>query len=312
MSILQLRMKKIINEAPLHTMILPAVVIVILVSYFPLYGIIIGFKDYDIFKGIWASSWAGKAGFEHFLDFFSAPSFGTLIRNTVLIAFLKLGLLSFPPMILAICLNEVRNHRFKRITQTVSYLPHFISWVVVGGIMYNIFNPTNGPVNQLLISLNLMDQSVDFISSEKYFWPILILSQLWKDMGYNSILYLAVIASIDLQLYEAIDIDGGGRWAKVMHVTWPSVKGTFMILFILGCGQIMSGADATFEQCYVLGNAANRNVSDVLDTFILRTGLENARYSFATAAGLFKSVINLALLIMANKLSKSMTEKSLF
>jgi len=209
-------------------------------------------------------------------------------------------------------LNEVSNMRFKKITQTVSYLPHFISWAVAGGLVYNFLNPSNGPVNDILLRLHIIDGPVDFISGNKYFWPLLVITHIWKDIGWSSIIYLAVIASIDPNLYEAIDIDGGGRWAKICHITWPFLKGTFVILFIMACGKIMSGAGDTFDQCYVFGNFANRDTSDILDTYILRVGLQNGRYSFSTAVNLFKSVINLMLFISANTISKWLTEKSLF
>lgn len=309
---LSVRLNKLLAQKTLHLLILPALICYTLVAYFPMYGMIIAFKNYSIFKGIWGSPWAANHGFEHFIEFFNSPNFIPVVRNTLIIAVLKLGLLSITPVILAILFNEITSMKFKRIGQTISYLPHFISWVVVGGLMYSLLNPKNGPLNLLFVNIGLFNQPVDFISSEKTFWPVAVISELWKEIGYTSILYLAVITSIDVQLYEAIDIDGGGRWAKAIHITWPALKGTFVILFILGCGQIMSGAESSFEQCYVLGNEANRSVSDILDTFILRVGLENARFSFASAVGLFKAVINLALLLASNKISKMLTEQSLF
>ncbi len=304
--------KQIIKDKALHLMILPSLIIVIVMAYFPMYGVMIAFKRFNLFEGVLGSPWANSNGFEHFIDFFNSPQAFSVIRNTICIAFLKLTLTMFPPVLLAIMLNELQSQRFKKITQTISYLPHFISWAVIGGLIYNFLNPSSGPVNDLLISLNIIQQPIDFISTDVYFWPLLVLSHIWKDIGWSSILYLAVIATIDPNLYEAIEIDGGGRWVKAYYVTWPYLKGTFMILFIMACGKIMSGAGDTFDQCYVFGNVANRNTSDILDTFILRTGLENARYSFATAVNLFKSIINLILLVSANALSKKLTEKSLF
>ena len=312
MHALGVKLNKLKDERALHLFILPALICYAVVAYFPMYGMIIAFKNYNIFKGILGSPWASNFGFEHFIEFFNSPNFGTLLRNTLVIAFLKLGLLSIAPVILAMFFNEISSMKFKRIGQTISYLPHFISWVVVGGLMYSLLNPKNGPLNLFFVQVGLINSPIDFISAENTFWPVVVLSQLWKDIGYSSILYLAVITSIDVQLYEAIDMDGGGRWAKAIHVTWPALKGTFVILFILSCGQIMSGADSTFDQCYVLGNEANRNVSDIFDTYILRAGLENARFSYASAIGIFKSVINLLLLLSSNKISKLLTEKSLF
>jgi len=301
------------NERILHLMILPSVLCVILFSYFPMYGILAAFKRFSLFKGVLSSPWAKLYGFEHFADLFNAPDFGSIMRNTLVIAFLKLGLLSFPPIILAIILNEVKGVRFKKAAQTISYLPHFVSWVVVGGILFSLLAPMpNAPLNKLLLNLRLIGEPVDIINNTGAFWPLLLLSDMWKEAGWSSILYLAVIAGIDMELYEAIDIDGGGRWAKIRHVTWQSAKGTFIIMFILACGNIMNGMGETFEQCYVLGTAANRDVSMILDVYVLRVGIENGRYSFAAAAGLFKSVINLFLLLGANALSRRVTGKGLF
>lgn len=284
----------------------------VLFAYVPMYGVLIAFKRYNLFQGILGSPWAANFGFEHFIDFFKTPESYPVMRNTIVIALLKLVLTSIPPVILAIILNEVRNMAFKKVTQTISYLPHFVSWAVVGGLVFNFLDPTSGPLNNVLLHMGLIHESIDFISSTHYVWTILVLSDMWKTMGWSSIIYLAVIVSIDPTLYEAIDMDGGGRWAKIRYVTWPFLKGTFMILLIMTCGKIMSGAVDTFDQCYIFGNASNRATSDILGTYILRVGLGNARYSFATAVNLFQSIINLALLLSANKLSKWLTDKSLF
>ena len=301
------------NERLLHLMTLPSVVGVILFSYLPMYGILAAFKRLSLFKGVFGSPWAKLYGFEHFADLFNAPDFGLIMRNTLVIAFLKLGLLSFPPIILAIMLNEIRGLKFKKVTQTVLYLPHFVSWVVVGGILFSILAPMPGaPFNKLFMGLRLLKGPVDIINNTRAFWPLLLISDMWKEAGWSSILYLAVIAGVDQELYEAIDIDGGGRWAKIRHVTWQAAKGTFIIMFILACGNIMNGMGETFDQCYVLGTAANRDVSMILDVYVLRVGIDNGRYSFATAAGLFKSVINLFLLLGSNALSKRVTGKGLF
>jgi len=212
------KLNKFLSQKTLHLLILPALICYTLVAYFPMYGMIIAFKNYSIFKGIWGSPWAANNGFEHFIEFFNGPNFWFLIRNTLIIAILKLGLLSIAPVIMAILFNEITSMKFKRIGQTISYLPHFISWVVVGGLMYSLLNPKNGPLNMLFVNMGLFSQPVDFISSEKTFWPVAVLSELWKEIGYTSILYLAVITSIDVQLYEAIEIDGGGRWAKATSI----------------------------------------------------------------------------------------------
>lgn len=294
----------------LHMMILPSLLATILFNYLPLYGIVIAFKRYDVFTGIWASPWVG---FENFIDFFSAPNFSLVLRNTLVISVLKLGLLSLPPVVLALMLNETSHRRFKKTAQTVSYLPHFISWVVAGGMIYNFLRPTpTSPLNALLLSLGLVNEPVDLIADRNFFWPLVVLSDFWKEVGWGSIIYLAVIAGIDQEMYEACEIDGGGRWTKAIHITWPHMLGTFMILLILRCSQFMQGTGETFDQVYVLASQFNRSVSDIFDTLILRVGLEHGRYSYATAAGLFKSVINLAILITVNKVSWRLTGKGLF
>ncbi|TFH04980.1 MAG: sugar ABC transporter permease [Spirochaetales bacterium] len=305
--------RRFVNERVLHLMILPSVIAVILFSYFPMPGIIIAFKNFSIFKGIWGSPWARNSGFEHFVDLFNSPLFGLVLRNTIAIAVLKLSLLLIPPIILAIILTEIRGTGFKKVTQTISYLPHFVSWVIVGGIMFSLLSPMpDSPINRVLMSLGLVREPVDIINNPVWFWPLLVMSEMWKEVGWGSILYLAVIAGINPELYEAVYIAGGGRWAKIRYVTLPSITSTFVIVFILACATIMSGFGDTFDQVFVLNTAANRSASLTLDLYALRIGLEGGQYSFATAIGLFKSIINLVLLISANHLSKRVTDKSLF
>lgn len=293
-------------------MILPALLAVLLFNYLPIYGLIIAFKNFNVFEGVLDSPWARDRGFEHFIDFFNSAQVWNVLRNTVVLAGLSLVFVQVPPMIFAILINEVRIRSFKRVIQTISYLPNFISWVVVGGIMFAMFLPTrSSPVNRLLLALNIVDRPTDIMNNAQTIWGIFIGSEIWKQMGWSSIIYLAVIIGIDPNLYEATEIDGGGRWVKMRHVTWPALKGTFMILFILRCGQIMSSG-GFFDQSYVLGTPSNRRMSQVLDVYILRIGLEQARYSFATAVGFLKQLVNLVLLLSANYVSKRVTGKGLF
>lgn len=299
------------SQLTLQSMVLPALIVVILISYFPMYGVSIAFKDYNIFKGIGRSPWASNNGFEHFIDFFSTESCGRILFNTVYIAFLKLISLTWPPVVLAVLLNELKNAKVMKLSQTLSYLPHFIGWSVAYGIFYNLLNPSSGAINVLLQDWGLVSKPINFLSEEGFYRPMIILTGLWKNIGWNSIIYLGVICSIDQGLYEALAIDGGNRWHKFRYITWPHLKPTFAILFILECGKIMSGGDG-FDQAYAFGNPNNRQVADILDTYIMRTGFENGRYSYATAVGLFKSVVNLILLLLSNKISKVMTNESLF
>ncbi len=299
------------SQLTLQAMVVPALIVVILISYFPMYGVSIAFKDYNIFKGIANSPIASNHGFEHFIDFFSTESCGRTLFNTVYIAFLKLVCLTWPPVVLAVLLNELKNAKVMKLSQTLSYLPHFIGWSVAYGIFYNLLNPSSGAINVLLVEWGWLEKPINFLSEERFYRPMIILTGLWKNIGWGSIIYLGVICSIDQGLYEALAIDGGNRWHKFRYITWPHLKPTFAILFILECGKIMSGGDG-FDQAYAFGNANNRQVADILDTYIMRTGFENGRYSYSTAVGLFKSIVNLILLLVSNKVSKIMTEESLF
>jgi putative aldouronate transport system permease protein len=265
-----------------------------------------------VFKGVWESPWARNNGLEHFIDLFSSPQVWGVLRNTLVLALLSLVFVQIPPVLFAMLLNEIRARYFKRITQTLSYLPHFVSWIVIGGIMFMMFLPTrSAPVNRVLIALGVAVKPTDIMNNPDTIWLVFVLAELWKHLGWNSIIYLAVIASIDPNLYEAIEIDGGGRLAKMRFITWPSLKATFMILFILKCGRIMS-AGGFFDQSYILGTAANKSMSQVLDVYILRIGLEQARYSFAAAVGLLQQFVNLLLLVTANWASRRVTGKGLF
>ena len=304
--------RRLYNERPIHLMILPSVIVVILMSYLPMYGILIAFKRFDVYYGVWNSPWAKNNGFEHFVDFFNSPDALLVIRNTIVIALLKLVVLSLPPVILALMINEMRNGPFKKINQTITYLPHFVTWVVVAGIMQTFLNVRDGPINLFLVKIGLFEKPVNFLMINNIFWPILLVSDFWKSVGWSSIIYLGVIATIDPNLYEAAEMDGAKRLQKAFHITWPHLLQTFMILFILDCGRIMQGLGSTFDQCYILGHQLNREVSDIIDTYILRIGLEQGRFDFSTAVGLFKSIINLILLLSANTLSRKITQKSLF
>lgn len=303
---------QLIDQRMLHLMLLPAFVVVALFQYLPIQGLVISFKNFDVFKGIWDSPWARNNGLEHFRDFFATPAVWWVLRNTLALAFLSLVVVSPLAVVFAILVNEIANPPFKNVTQTITFIPHFISWVVVGGILLAMFLPTRtAPVNRLLLALGVVDKPTDIVNNAGSIWAVFIATEIWKQLGWSSIIYLAVIAGIDPNLYESVEIDGGGRFVKMFHITWPFLKPTFLILFILKCGQILS-AGGFFDQSYILGTALNKNMSQVLDVYILRIGLEQARYSFATAVGFLKQLVNLMLLLSANALSKRMTGKGLF
>ncbi|MFD1135261.1 ABC transporter permease [Paenibacillus urinalis] len=289
---LAVRLKK---QWELQIMVIPALILVFIFSYIPMYGVLMAFQDYSIFDGFWASPWVG---FKHFEMFFSSPDFWTIMRNTLIISALKL-FIGFPaPIILALMLNEVRQMAFKRVIQTVSYLPHFLSWVIVAGFAMSILSTDNGSLNILLEKLHLIDEPIGFLGIAEYFWGILVSVNVWKEIGFNSIVYLAAIAGINPNLYEAAQMDGASRLKQIRYITVPSIMPVVIIFFILAIGNLLN---AGFEDILLLGgNPVLRDVSDVLDTYVYRTGIENQRFSYATAAGLFKAVVSVLLLTLAN------------
>lgn len=292
---------RFIKQLDLQMMVLPGMLLIIVFSYLPMYGILIAFQDYKIGTGfnVFANEWVG---FKHFQAFFNSPDFFKVMRNTLVISFLKL-LIGFPaPILLALMLNEVRKAVFKRVIQTITYLPFFISWVIVGGLVSSMLAIDNGSVNILLQSINSIDEPINFLSIPDYFWSILISANVWKGIGFNSIVYMAAIASIDPHLYEAASIDGASRFKQSYLITLPCIMPVVIIFLILAIGGIMS---AGFEDILVLAvNPVLREVSDVIDTYVLRIGITNFRHSYATAIGLFSSVVSVIMLTLANLLAR--------
>ncbi len=279
----------------LQLMVIPALLFIFIFSYIPMYGVLMAFQDYSLFEGFRGSPWVG---FKHFEMFFNAPEFWTVIRNTVVISLLKL-LIGFPaPIILALMLNEVRGRIFKRVVQTISYLPHFLSWVIVSGFVMSMLSTENGSVNMLLQNLNLIKEPINFLSLPQYFWTILVTTGVWKEIGFASIVYLAAIAGVDPHLHEAAAMDGAGKLRQIFSVTLPSIMPVVIVFLILAIGNLLS---AGFEDILLLGsNPVLRDVGDVLDTYVYRVGIQNNRYSYATAAGLFKALLGVLLLVGAN------------
>jgi len=241
-------------------------------------------------------------GFMNFRMFFEAPEFWNVMRNTLVISLLKL-IISFPaPILLALMLNEIGNMGFKRIIQTVSYLPYFLSWVIVSGFVFSLLSVDNGTVNYVLERFNLVGEPVNFLALPKYFWSILVSVNVWKEVGFGSIVYLAAIAGIDPTLYEAASIDGASRFKHIHLITLPSITPIIIIFMILAIGSLLS---AGFEDILLLAtNPILRPYSDVIDTYVYRVGILNARFSYATAVGLFKAVISVILLVTANKIAR--------
>ncbi|MBP3965078.1 ABC transporter permease subunit [Paenibacillus lignilyticus] len=294
--------KRFRGQWDIQLMIIPGLVLVFVFSYIPMYGIIIAFQDYNIFKGAFQSDWVG---IKHFRMFFESPDFWKIMRNTIVISLLKL-LFSFPaPIALALMLNEVGRAYFKRVMQTISYLPHFLSWVIVSGFVISMLSTENGSINMLLEKLGLIDEPVNWMTKPEYFWSILIASNVWKEIGFASIVYLAAIAGIDPHLYESAAMDGAGRIRQMISITIPSIMPVILIFLILAIGNLMS---AGFEDILMLtnngSNAILLDVGEVIDTYVFRMGLQNERYSFAAAVGLFKAVFSVGLLVGANMLAR--------
>ncbi|CAM4338655.1 sugar ABC transporter permease [Paenibacillus tarimensis] len=294
---------RFVKQLDIQLMVLPAMLLILVFSYIPMYGLIMGFQDYDIFlggfRGFFESPWVGL---KHFEMFFDSPEFVRVMRNTIVISLLKL-FIGFPaPILLALMLNEVRHMVFKRFVQTISYLPHFLSWVIVAGFVMSMLTTDNGSVNIMMQKLNLIEEPINFLSIPEYFWGILVTTGVWKEIGFGSIVYLAAIASIDPHLYEAASMDGASKFKQMFLITLPSIMPVVIIFMILAIGNLLS---AGFEDILLLGvNPVLRDVSDVIDTYVYRVGIQNSRYSYATAVGLFKAVISVGLLTMANYIAR--------
>lgn len=291
--------KKLTNQLDLQSMVWPGIIFVAIFSYIPMYGVVMAFQQYDIFNGILKSPWVG---FMHFRMFFEAPEFWNVMRNTIVISLLKL-VITFPaPILLALMLNEVGSMGFKRLVQTVSYLPYFLSWVIVSGFVFSLLSVDNGTVNFVLERLNLIHEPVNFLAVPEYFWSILVSVNVWKEIGFGSIVYLAAIAGVDPAMYEAASIDGASRFKQIFSITLPSISPVIIIFMILAIGNLLS---AGFEDILLLAtNPILRPYSDVIDTYVYRVGILNARFSYATAVGLFKAVISVILLVTANKIAR--------
>ena len=287
-------------------MMLPAIVFFAVFRYAPMYGVTVAFKDFKVKKGILGSPWADPAT-KYFIRMFNNPSFMRAFRNTLAISILKI-VFTFPaPIIFAIMLNEVRNSAFKKTIQTVTYLPHFMSWIVVAGLMRVLLSPVDGVINDIIVALG--GTKIRFLMEPKWFRPLVVLSSLWKNVGWGSIVYLAALTGIDPQLYEAADIDGASGMQKILHVTLPCIFPTISIMFILRIGDIMSGG---FDQIVNLYNSLTYSVGDILDTYAYRVGLVDFDYSLSTALSLFKNVIGLIMVLITNYVTKKLGQEGVY
>lgn len=296
--------KNLYRDRLLYIMLIPFLLYYVLFVFRPMGGIIIAFKDYSVYKGISASPWVGM---KYFNSFFSGEYAWRLVRNTVVISLYSLAI-GFPmPILLALSLNEVNARRFKSCIQTCTYLPYFISTVVVAGIVTSVLAPSGGLVN--LVIKKLGGEGIYFLSQAKYFRTIYIATSLWTSIGYNSIIYIAAIAGVDQELYQACLIDGGGRVRQAMHVTLPGIMPTIVTMFIINIGNIMN---VGYELIILLYQPATYEKADIISTYVYRMGIENSNYSLSTAIGLFNSLIGFILVWIANTVSNKINETGLW
>ncbi|MDF2959937.1 MAG: protein lplB [Paenibacillus sp.] len=297
-------MKRMLKNRWLYLMLLPGMLYFVIFRYLPMWGIVIAFQNYQPSLGISGSQWVGL---KHFSRFFMDADFWFLFKNTLILAIYNL-IFFFPlPIILALMLNEVRIEVYKRIIQTLVYVPHFVSWVVVVGIAYIFFTTEGGIVNELAASLGL--EKIQFLMSEDWFRTMIVGEVIWKETGWGTILFLAALAGVDPQLYEAARMDGANRWRQLWHVTMPAIRSTIVILLILRLGSFL---DTGFEQIYLMLNPLNREVGEVFDTYVYSVGVERAQFSYSTAVGLFKSLVGLLLVLSANYFAKKVGEEGVY
>ena len=288
----------------IYLFLLPAIIWYLVFAYYPMYGALLAFKDFKYNLGIMGSPWVGLRYFKVFL---TDSSFYQVIRNTLSISCLKL-IFNFPaPIILALMLNAVMHSKFKRIVQTISYLPHFVSWVVVVTLLQKILSPNAGIINDIRLQMGL--EPIFFMGSTELFYPLVVLSSMWKGIGWGSIIYLAALTNIDPNLFEAANIDGAGRWSMLFKITLPCLVPTIAILLIFNLSSIMS---AGFDQIYLMQTPSTASVAEILDTYVLKLGLLDGQFSYSTAIGLFNSVISMLLIVTVNAISKKISEVSLW
>lgn len=296
---------KLREQLALQSMILPAILVLLVFSYFPLYGIVIAFKDFNIREGIWGSQWVGL---KHFLLFAKDPNLWNVIRNTLVLNVLGAAICFPAPIILAVLINEMPLGNFKKVSQTISYLPHFLSWVIFSGLVLELLRPT-GVISDVAVRLGFSDTPINFMAQSRWFYMIFVLTSLIKGLGYGSIIYVAALAGIDQEMYEASMVDGCSRLQRILHISIPSIMGTILVLLILQIGSILSTG---IEQILMFQNPLNLQYAETLDTYVYKIGIAQGRMSYSTAVNLLKSSISVLLLVTANKVAKKSSGKGLF
>ncbi|XID92666.1 ABC transporter permease [Paenibacillaceae bacterium WGS1546] len=283
---------------PLYLMLLPGIVYYVIYRYFPLYGLTIAFKDYSMMDGIMGSGWADP-WYKYFREFYLSPYFYQLIGNTLLLSVYKIVWATLPQIALAVLLFECRSLWFRGAIQTLSYMPHFLSWVIINGLAVAFLSSNNGLVNKVLESAGF--SSIPFLTSNDWFRGVLVSTDVWKDLGWGAIIYLAAMSAINPTLFEAAKVDGASRMRMIWHITLPGIRSVIVLLLILKLGHLL---DAGFEQVYIMYNISVYPTADIIDTWVFRTGLEQLNFSLAAAVGFFKSAVGLVLVIGANRLAK--------
>lgn len=285
----------------LWVMLLPAMLYIFIFCYVPMYGIQLAFRDYDFTKGLTGGNWAGL---KYFKQYFESPMFFTTLRNTFIIAFTSI-VVGFPaPIILAMIINQIRNKSWKRIVQTTVYIPYFISVVVLVSMLNIMFQNNSGVLGNLLKELHIVAQNTNIVGDEKTFVPLYVLSGVWQSMGWNSIIFLASLSSVDTQLYDACKIDGANRWQTMIHIDFQAILPTVMIILIMNMGNVLNVA---FDKVYLMQNSLNLGISQVISTYVYSVGIKSSQFSFGTAVGLFNTLINFIFLLLTNWLSKKAT-----
>nr|WP_246239242.1 sugar ABC transporter permease [Paenibacillus anseongense] len=296
--------RRLVKSRYLYIMVTPGLLYFGLFKYWPMWGVLIAFKDYLPFRGFWNSPWVG---FKHFDRFFHDPVFWLLFKNTFVLAIYNIVFFFPIPILIALMLNELRLEWFKRTVQTAIYIPHFVSWVVVVGMAYTFFSLENGIFTNMLVQAGM--EKTNFLMSNTWFRPMIILEVIWKESGWGTIIFLAALSGVDPTLYEAAKIDGAGRFKQMWHITLPAIRSTIVILFILRLGNFL---DTGFEQIFLMLNSTNREVGEVFDTYVYSNGVQQGQFSFSTAVGLFKSLVGLCLVLAANKIAKKFGEQGVY
>lgn len=296
--------RDMVKNRSIYLLAVPGLVYFVIFKYLPMYGIVVAFKDFSPRLGILGSKWVG---FKHFIRLFGSMDFGYLVRNTLILNVYRIFAVTPLVIIFALCLNEIRNLRFKKVVQTISYFPHFLSWVVIGGICYQLFAPQSGSISKAIVAMG--GKPITFLINPRAFRSMIVFTGAWKEIGWNSIIYLAAIAGINPELYEAAEMDGAAKLRQIYHITLPGILPTAITLLLISIGNIMS---VGFEQIYVFLNPMLYRVGDVFSTYIFRVGLGQGRFSYTTAVGLFNTLIGFGLLVIANRMSQRFAEEGLF